>query len=538
MTSSPQHPADGIRPKAYSYRRFSTAEQRHGDSLARQTRLAASYAARHGLELDTELSYQDLGLSAYRGGNVKVGMLGEFLDAVDSGQVPKGSFLLVENLDRISRDTARRALRVLEDIVDKGINVVTLNDEQVYSQEALDNDPTKLMLSLLGFLRANEESATKSRRLKEAWVQKRAEAGNRPMTSRAPAWLRLDKVAGRFEVIEDRAEMVRQMFADTLDGKGQHKIADELNKAGVRPWGRGAFWHRSYISKILRNPSVCGIYTPHVLDFSEGKKSRKPMEPLDGYYPSIVAPEVFAEVQRLDSTSQAPTRGRHSNAPLSNVLGGMALCPDCGGKMTRVHKGKKSVPHLVCAKAKAGAGCGYHSVKYDWVHSAIVERLPAHLADIPAGQGHDSLEGQIVGAVEAVDRLKAQARKLLDEWMGASSNLVADRLREVEGELDVAQAELVALLERREALSGPTVAARVDRLAEALTADPLDILAVNLALRKVFARVVVNWRTGVLELSWAQGGEALVPFALGQGAAATIKDFGGAQGGFRIVEGE
>ncbi len=50
--------------KAYSYLRFSTPEQSLGDSFRRQTALAQEYALRHGLDLDTELTYRDLGISA------------------------------------------------------------------------------------------------------------------------------------------------------------------------------------------------------------------------------------------------------------------------------------------------------------------------------------------------------------------------------------------------------------------------------------------------------------------------------------------
>src|SRR4051812_17590900 len=102
--------------RAYSYLRFSTPEQQKGDSFRRQSSMAASYAAHHGLELDEHLTFHDLGRSAFRGQNLaEAGRLGDFLEAVRSGLVPSGSVLLVEQLDRISRQAARKALRVLED---------------------------------------------------------------------------------------------------------------------------------------------------------------------------------------------------------------------------------------------------------------------------------------------------------------------------------------------------------------------------------------------------------------------------------------
>ena len=75
--------------KAYSYVRFSTPEQSKGDSLRRQTQAAEDYAARHGLEL-VDASYQDLGVSAFRGTNAHSGKLSEFREAVRSGTIAPG----------------------------------------------------------------------------------------------------------------------------------------------------------------------------------------------------------------------------------------------------------------------------------------------------------------------------------------------------------------------------------------------------------------------------------------------------------------
>src|SRR5688572_21246038 len=115
------------RIKAYSYIRFSTPEQERGDSLRRQAQAAAVYAASHNLDL-VEDSYQDLGISAYHGSNAETGMLAEFMDAVRTRIIPKGSYLLIESMDRLSRAKPRKAIRILESICDEGIIVVTLAD--------------------------------------------------------------------------------------------------------------------------------------------------------------------------------------------------------------------------------------------------------------------------------------------------------------------------------------------------------------------------------------------------------------------------
>ena len=66
MTAKPAAPT-----VAYSYVRFSSAEQRKGDSLRRQTEAAADWCVRNNARLDASTTLHDLGKSAFRGGHRK-----------------------------------------------------------------------------------------------------------------------------------------------------------------------------------------------------------------------------------------------------------------------------------------------------------------------------------------------------------------------------------------------------------------------------------------------------------------------------------
>ncbi|MEC8081768.1 MAG: recombinase family protein, partial [Pseudomonadota bacterium] len=241
--------------KAYSYLRFSTPEQMKGDSFRRQTALAQSYASKNNLILDNELTFEDLGVSAYQGRNKAKGNLGLFLEAVQTGLIERDSVLLVESLDRISRETARIAARTLEDICDEGVTVVTLIDGKEYTKDSI-NDPMTFIYTLLMFMRANEESSTKASRLRAAWQGKRKkikEGEKVRLTSRCPAWI---KATGEdseqlFELIPERAATVKQIFEMSLNGYGDKLIAQTLNKNKVPTFGKAAYWQSSYISKIL-----------------------------------------------------------------------------------------------------------------------------------------------------------------------------------------------------------------------------------------------------------------------------------------------
>jgi DNA invertase Pin-like site-specific DNA recombinase len=519
MTDTNTIPPAPSRPKAFSYLRFSTPEQSKGDSFRRQTSMAQDYARRHGLDLDERLTFHDVGVSAFRGQNADVGRLAYFLEAVETGLVPQGSLLLVEQLDRLSRLTPRRAMKVLDSIVDAGVGVVTLNDERVYTSASMDRDVMDLMVSVLTFMRANEESATKSRRGSQTWEAKRAAAATTPLTSKAPAWLRLDRGAGRFELIPERADVVRRIFAMTIEGAGQHKIAETFNREGLKPWGSASHWQRSYIAKVLANPAAIGTMTPHIMEHQGGIKRRKAQEPLVGYYPAVVSPETFADVQALQTAHSAPSRGRHAAQPISNILAGLAACPSCGRTMTRVQKGARSKPSFVCTAAKAGAGCPYKSVPYAWVEEALLRGLPPRLANNEGVDTDDDLERTIVNAEHDVDRLKHAAANLLDNLSHGHSPSLAARLRETEGELEAAESELRSLLERREAVSGLLVAARIAKAIAALQppeGEVLDRAQANLGLRSLFKRAVINWPQGAIELEWTHGGTCEVPYGWAQ----------------------
>ena len=73
-----------VKPRAYSYIRFSSPEQASGDSYRRQSEKSIRYADEHGLELDDSLNLFDEGKSAYSGSHLK-GKLGAFIQAVDEG---------------------------------------------------------------------------------------------------------------------------------------------------------------------------------------------------------------------------------------------------------------------------------------------------------------------------------------------------------------------------------------------------------------------------------------------------------------------
>ncbi len=125
--------------KAFSYIRFSDSKQAKGDSLRRQLEWGPEIAAKQGWNLDTSLHLKDLGVSAFKGRNATTGALSGFLAAIKKGKVRGGDILLVESLDRLSRDDIDPAWELFRSILKAGIEIVTREPERHYRKEDLSN---------------------------------------------------------------------------------------------------------------------------------------------------------------------------------------------------------------------------------------------------------------------------------------------------------------------------------------------------------------------------------------------------------------
>ena len=364
-------------PTAYSYIRFSSPQQVRGDSLRRQLKLSQDYAARHGLTIDESLSLRDLGVSAFRGRNATQGALSAFIQAVDSGKVRKGSMLVIESLDRLSRNEVGEALELFLSLLRKGISIVTLNPEQKFTRQSI-NDVTTILTAIIYMARAHEESATKSVRLSQAWVGKRERAKDKPLTSLCPYWLRL--VDGKFEEVPDAVATVKKIFRSALEGVGQASIAKRFTKEGVKHFGKKEVWHKSYITKILHNRSVLGEYQPHVM--RDGKRVPHG-DPIPNYFPQIIGPQTFYRAQKAMAL-RATARGPNGKI-VANLFTGLLFDVWDAKTLNLIDKGKESAaPTLVSSGALRGeAGTGRYTSRQ--IEEFFLIELPqmCGIADAP-----------------------------------------------------------------------------------------------------------------------------------------------------------
>jgi DNA invertase Pin-like site-specific DNA recombinase len=438
------------RAKAYSYIRMSRDTQLKGDSLRRQREACQSYANRHGLELVDDFALEDLGVSGWTGANIQSGNLGRFLEAVKRGEVAKGSYLLVEAFDRISRLKPLQALQPVLDLVNNGIVVVTLDDEKQFAGDTVDF--ADLIVSIAKMSRANEESARKSDRVGKAWANKRKQADELKLTKRCPAWLQLSADRRSFSVSEERAKIVRRIFDETVSGLGVYSIARRLNAEGVPAFVSRKGWQLSSIHKLITSRTVIGEYQPNRL--INGKRVPDG-DPIKDYYPRVIDENLYNAAHNARSIRREAGGGR-TGKRVSNLFSKLAVCRDCGSSMHFESKGTgpRGGTYLVCDNVRRNMGCP--SVR--WRYNDFEASFLAFVSELDLGSVLETdSDGEKRAAIERrVEALKGELSQIEDERgaafellkRGISVDFVAakmakcdERIAELKVNLDTAHAE-------------------------------------------------------------------------------------------------
>ena len=429
-------------PKAYSYIRFSSPEQARGDSLRRQVEASEEYAKQNGLTLDNSLKLTDRGLSAFHGDHKTKGALGDFLKLIEAGKIERGSTLIIENLDRLSREQVFDALTQFTSIINAGITLVTLQDGMKYNKKSIDQNWAQLIISITYMARAHEESATKAKRLSAAWKNKRASIQDKPMTAKVPSWIRLPEDRKKFIVLPQVVKAVDRIFRMKADGQSTYMIEHELNadpdiwkplKGGRNKTGG---WRKSYIEKILRNRAVIGTFQPHII--IEGK--RQPIgEPITGYYPAVIDEDLFYHVQNIiKSNRKMRGCGGGKTGKANNLFTHIAVCGLCKSPLHFIDKGSSSKggQYLACDAARRLKTCTAKNIRYDEFEKLFFDNFEElDISSLIPGNGEiestlsmlkitisaneerlSEIEGEISNLAENIATTKdSRSRELLDK---------------------------------------------------------------------------------------------------------------------------
>lgn len=361
--------------KAYAYVRFSSDAQSDGDSIERQLASAETYAAAHGLELDT--SYRDEGVSGFKGSNRKEGALGRFLRKVITGEVAADSYLIIEDFDRLSREPVTTALATFTALINAGIVIVTTMDDAVYSRTTIDKEWSKLIVGLARMAAAHVESEKKSERALRNWKVRR-ESGVTVDALTKPAWL--DVVDGEFKVNDDKARVLNRIFSEVASGVGVDRVARRLNEDGEEAWGvaykatgsragKTRLWHGSYIQVILNGRAVIGEHQHH--QYAPNSRRREPVgDPIPGYFPAAISLDLYHRAKAAFKSRNVG--GGRKEASLVNLFGDAIQCAHCGSRMRWCgHHNRQrdggNFAYYRCSSAVQRSGCDHdpkHRVVY------------------------------------------------------------------------------------------------------------------------------------------------------------------------------
>ena len=360
--------------KAYAYIRFSRAIQATGDSENRQLTALELFETTTGTKI-VEVVY-DKGKSAFRGDNARSGNFKEMLDRMGSGAIRAGDYLVVESIDRITRQRVLDGVELLQGILKKGINIYTTVDQKTYSY----NDPSRdfenlLMISLIA-KRANEESETKSGRLLSAWKARKTKAENGEVIIKKgksiPYGLRVEN--NKFVIQKEEQEEIQRLF-ELLLQFGINTAIIKINETSLKKWNNGT------LNKIIRNKTVIGCMATHRVEYTADGKSKKILTGfIENYYPNLIEPSLFYKaVDVMSNRKQKNWSGRRTEQDF-NIFKHCIFCAECGGKLYYDHRGSrykgKIYPFFKCDNARVQKHiCTADNIRFEYVLGSLLESI-------------------------------------------------------------------------------------------------------------------------------------------------------------------
>lgn len=329
--------------KAWLYARFSSSQQADGDSINRQVKAAQQWCHANGVELQ-ETSFRDLGVSGWK--SIKRPMFEQLIKAMSEGKIPRGSYVLFESTDRLSRRGWRHTqelIRTITCVYD--CKLVILDKGQVYTKENV-NDVVQNILLMVAADMAEKESQRKSDLVSAAYKSKR-QGGD---VSRWPFWI--DKTDSGF-VLNENAETLRLIIALRLKGVGALGVASELNRRGIKS-SRGGNWGHTSIRVVLSNSALYGtkdFYSMKTIKQYDdnGDEIRVTENQLVSSMPDVFPPLCdFTTWQQIQINGERPGR-KGKSSPFHNMI----FCRRCGSAMS-IQIGSAGERYRKCSRSKVG----------------------------------------------------------------------------------------------------------------------------------------------------------------------------------------
>lgn len=310
----------------YSYHRISTLKQKKGGGIKRQIEDSEAFCNEQGWTMDTSFKLTDIGKSAFHGKNLDdKAALGSFLNAVDNGLIRRPAILLVESLDRLSRANIMDALELFIRILNTEISICTYHDRMIYSKESIEANFGPLLISITILSRAHEESATKSKRLKKSWKDRREKIANGIIAHKRiyPDWI--DVNTDSPIIIEKRADMIREVFDLCINHNMSYGL---IIKSMREKYGEEFTVSTRYLNNLFTQKRVLGLYEPKELA-SDKYRSLHIEIPA---YPAIIDEDTFYAAKAAIKSRATIKSGRPAKRE-TNFFRSLLFCGECGYAM-------------------------------------------------------------------------------------------------------------------------------------------------------------------------------------------------------------
>jgi hypothetical protein len=440
---------------AFPLTRYSSGRQGKGDSTRRQEDWHREVCKQEGWQLDHRFNIVGKGESAFHGDNLKAS-LGAFLEAINADKVPRGSVLLAEELDRVTRQKRKKALPLVWSILEAGIDIRTKNHH--WTEDSIE-DLGQFIGLTVGLDSAHDYSRKLSQRIGAVWANWRAKvaAGEKvPVPGRVPPWLDWDDGKGRplgmawaarkeqgvkfcgYVLVPEAAEAVKRAFKLAAQGVGLRGILAKLNgRDGGKPVpgiSHCPTWRMSSLAKLLNWRAVLG-------EMEDGTGTVH-----KGVFPAAVSEAEFYRARQALEGRKIGTRGvGRPGAGAVNLFPGLLRDARDGSLMHVINNKAEDSGRLIVSSAYLRRERG--AIRAPFLYSAFEGAVLSLLREVDPAEVLGQSDGPdevlvLTGKLQAAEDNVAAVNAALDKY-GESPELHA-RLAKRTAERDQAAAELAA----------------------------------------------------------------------------------------------
>ena len=357
-------------------------QQRESNSISNQKAMLEEFAARQGFT--NIVHFTDDGISGTcfdRPGFLAM------MKEVEAGNV---EYLCIKDMSRMGRDYLKVG-QIMEILRQRGVRLIAINDGVDSARGDDDFTPFRNIM--------NEYYARDTSRKIRSTFQSKGKSGKH-LTGTVIYGYLWNEARDQWLVDPEAAEVVKRIFAMTIDGYGPYQIASRLKEekvlipsAYLAQHGEGVNKNKTFKDVYgWGSSTICNIlekreYLGHTINFKtrkhfKDKKSHYVPEDewtiFENTHEPIIDQQTFDLVQKIRGNVRRYPDGWGEAAPLTGLL----YCADCGGKMYvhRTNNGKR-ISQYTCSqysKVPVGKLCTtQHRINEDVVLSLVSEMLKA-----------------------------------------------------------------------------------------------------------------------------------------------------------------